>query len=53
MLYRRFSTSKGVAGFVAATGQTLNIPDAYSDERFNRFVSSNHFIIISLVPIIA
>ena len=34
----RFSTTKGVAGYVAATGQTLNITDAYLDERFNRLV---------------
>lgn len=26
---------KGVAGYVAATGDTLNIPDAYLDPRFN------------------
>lgn len=30
----------GVAGFVASTGKTLNIPDAYQDERFNRDVDS-------------
>ena len=27
---------KGVAGHVASTGEIMNIPDAYSDERFNR-----------------
>ena len=32
----RFSMNKGVAGFVASTGQTLNIPNAYEDEHFNR-----------------
>jgi sigma-B regulation protein RsbU (phosphoserine phosphatase) len=26
---------KGIAGYVAATGDTLNIPDAYMDPRFN------------------
>lgn len=26
---------KGIAGYVAATGETLNIPDAYKDPRFN------------------
>ncbi len=26
---------KGIAGYVAATGDTLNIPDAYLDPRFN------------------
>ena len=28
--------AKGVAGHVASTGEILNIPDAYKDERFNR-----------------
>ncbi|CAF0769042.1 unnamed protein product [Rotaria sordida] len=32
----RFPMDKGIAGYVAATGKTLNITDAYSDERFNR-----------------
>lgn len=31
----RFPLDKGIAGFVARTGQTLNIKDAYSDPRFN------------------
>lgn len=26
---------KGISGVVAATGQTINIPDAYNDERFD------------------
>lgn len=30
----RFSAGYGLAGHVARTGQTLNIPDAYQDERF-------------------
>ncbi|XP_071807171.1 probable 3',5'-cyclic phosphodiesterase pde-5 isoform X1 [Asterias amurensis] len=34
----RFSMDKGVAGHVASTGQVLNIPDAYLDDRFNREV---------------
>ncbi|XP_038056910.1 probable 3',5'-cyclic phosphodiesterase pde-5 isoform X1 [Patiria miniata] len=34
----RFSMDKGVAGHVASTGQVLNIPDAYLDQRFNRDV---------------
>ncbi|KAL3878516.1 hypothetical protein ACJMK2_030856 [Sinanodonta woodiana] len=34
----RFGMSKGVAGYVATTGQTLNIDDAYADSRFNRDV---------------
>lgn len=31
----RLPLGKGIAGFVAATGDTLNIPDAYLDARFN------------------
>ena len=34
----RFPKSKGIAGYVATTGETLNIADAYEDERFNREV---------------
>ncbi|XP_038079334.1 cAMP and cAMP-inhibited cGMP 3',5'-cyclic phosphodiesterase 10A-like [Patiria miniata] len=34
----RFSIEKGIAGHVARTGEVVNIPDAYSDERFNREV---------------
>lgn len=36
-LFFRFPKSKGVAGHVATTGETLNITDAYHDERFNRY----------------
>jgi cAMP and cAMP-inhibited cGMP 3',5'-cyclic phosphodiesterase 10 len=32
----RFPMDKGIAGYVATTGKTLNIADAYSDNRFNR-----------------
>lgn len=31
----RFPLGTGIAGQVAATGETVNIPDAYADERFN------------------
>ncbi|HZY11012.1 MAG TPA: ATP-binding protein [Bacteroidota bacterium] len=31
----RLPIGKGIAGFVAQTGETINIPDAYSDARFN------------------
>jgi len=31
----RLPMGKGIAGYVAATGDTLNIPDAYFDPRFN------------------
>lgn len=36
-MFFRFPKSKGVAGHVATTGETLNITDAYHDERFNRY----------------
>ena len=32
----RFPLDKGIAGYVATTGKTVNIIDAYSDARFNR-----------------
>ncbi len=31
----RFPVGRGIAGTVAQTGETINIPDAYSDRRFN------------------
>ena len=31
----RFPTSRGIAGVVARTGRTVNLPDAYADPRFN------------------
>ena len=31
----RFPVEKGIAGYVATTGEILNIPDAYKDSRFN------------------
>jgi len=31
----RFPTSRGIAGEVARTGRTVNLPDAYADPRFN------------------
>lgn len=31
----RIPISSGIAGYVATTGETLNIPDAYKDKRFN------------------
>ncbi|XP_055939166.1 probable 3',5'-cyclic phosphodiesterase pde-5 isoform X2 [Argiope bruennichi] len=34
----RFPMGKGIAGYVAMTGESLNIPDAYNDSRFNRSV---------------
>ena len=31
----RFPADKGIAGYVATSGDVLNIPDAYADPRFN------------------
>jgi signal transduction histidine kinase/CRP-like cAMP-binding protein len=31
----RMPLRKGIAGYVGATGETINIPDAYADSRFN------------------
>jgi HD-GYP domain-containing protein (c-di-GMP phosphodiesterase class II) len=36
----RIPLGAGIAGFVAATGQVVNIPDAYADARFNRAVDN-------------
>lgn len=35
MVEIRLPMGKGIAGYVAQTGETINIPDAYSDPRFN------------------
>ncbi|WP_199247615.1 GAF domain-containing protein [[Phormidium] sp. ETS-05] len=35
MMEIRIPANKGIAGYVASTGQTLNIPDAYQDPRFD------------------
>ena len=34
----RLRTHRGVVGFVARTGQTVNLKDAYNDPRFDRTV---------------
>ncbi|KAJ3065164.1 hypothetical protein HDU98_011451 [Podochytrium sp. JEL0797] len=34
----RIPINKGIAGYVATTGEVLNIPNAYQDPRFNRSV---------------
>ena len=31
----RFPVGKGIAGYVAQTGETLNVAEVYKDERFN------------------
>jgi len=36
----RFPADKGLAGYVVKTGETVNIADAYNDERFNKDVDS-------------
>lgn len=36
----RFPAAKGLAGHVALTGNTINIQDAYNDERFNKDIDS-------------
>ncbi|MFI5251717.1 MAG: ATP-binding protein [Bacteroidota bacterium] len=35
MVEIRLPIGKGIAGYVAAMGETINIPDAYADRRFN------------------
>ena len=44
----RFPKTKGVAGHVATTGETLNIADAYHDERFNRYKPFNSLLLYFL-----
>ena len=34
----RFAVGTGIAGYVAETGQTLNVADAYTDDRFNKAI---------------
>lgn len=36
----RFPANLGIAGHVASTGATVNISDAYSDERFNKEIDA-------------
>jgi adenylate cyclase len=38
MVEIRVPIGRGIAGTVAATGETINIPDAYADPRFNQEV---------------
>ena len=37
----RFSADKGFAGYVAKTGETINIRDAYHDSRFNKEIDKH------------
>ena len=34
----RFAVGNGIAGYVAETGETLNVSDAYTDDRFNKAI---------------
>ena len=34
----RFAVGTGIAGYVAETGETLNVADAYTDDRFNKAI---------------
>ena len=34
----------GIAGYVAKTGEVVNIPDAYADPRFNRYEQEVYLI---------
>lgn len=36
----RFSAKEGLAGYVARTGEGVNIKDAYNDDRFNREIDA-------------
>ena len=37
----RFPVNPGITGFVAATGETVNISNAYEDDRFDPQVGDN------------
>lgn len=41
MMEIRIPANKGIAGYVASTGQTLNIPNAYQDPRFDPSTDQN------------
>ncbi len=43
---------KGIAGTVGMTGESINIPDAYKDARFNQEVKKKLFIDIIYMYII-
>ena len=38
IVLNRFAVGTGIAGYVAETGQTLNVSDAYTDDRFNKAI---------------
>lgn len=45
LICNRFSIDKGIAGAVARTGEIINIEDAYTDERFNRYYILSNFVL--------
>jgi sigma-B regulation protein RsbU (phosphoserine phosphatase) len=48
----RFSATRGIAGEVARTGQSVNLPDAYADPRFNpEFDKSSGFRTRSMLTV--
>ena len=50
----RLPLGQGLAGHVAATGETINVPDAYADARFDRSVDRRtgfHTMNILAVPV--
>ena len=42
----RFPVGKGIAGYVAETGEALNVSDVYNDPRFNPVVDEEVGIVI-------
>ena len=38
LVLTRCAVGTGIAGYVAETGETLNVRDAYNDPRFNRAI---------------
>lgn len=49
----RFPIGVGIAGYVAESGNTLNIKDAYSDERFNKEIDKKNRIYNKNYPMYA
>jgi len=50
----RLPMGRGLAGHVASTGETINVPDAYADARFDRSVdrvTGFHTVNILAVPV--
>ena len=42
-IFFRFPIGKGIAGFVAKTGEVLNVPNVYDDDRFNPAIDEEVF----------